>query len=317
MVALPQPMDPTIEMTAPQPGTAEICVIANRKSGTNARDTEAIDRALSVFGPRATLRHWSPGEDLSALVDSAIAGGARTIVSAGGDGTTMAMAQALLASPAALAVLPLGTFNYFARGLGLPEDPEEAAQAILMGNRHQIAVGMVGDQLFLNNASLGVYPAILKERETVYKRWGRRRVMAHWSVIKTFLRFQRPMQMRLIADGRESTCRTPLLFVARSAYQLELFGLAGEEAIKDDCFAVLIARASSRGKLFKIAWRLITRQMQLGRDYDLISARELTVETARPRTLVAFDGEKSRNKSPFTFTMSDAPLTVILPDKPR
>ncbi|QDC11439.1 hypothetical protein FHY55_20365 [Oceanicola sp. D3] len=309
MVALPEPAD--IAQPAIEPG--EICVITNAKSGTNARDSEAIDRALAVFGEAATLRHWSPGDDLTGLVDKALADGAKTIVAAGGDGTAMAMAQSLLGKPAALAVLPLGTFNFFARGLGLPEDPEEAARAILGGHRHDISVGMVGERVFLNNASLGVYPAILKERETVYKRWGRRRIMAHWSVLKTFLRFQRPMKMRLTADGKPHDVRAPLLFVARSAYQLERFGLAGQEAIADDEFAVLIGRATSRAKLFKITWRLITGTMQEGRDYDMLKARDLTVETARPRSLVAFDGEKSTEKSPFHFTMADEPLTIILP----
>ncbi|MCO6384588.1 diacylglycerol kinase family protein [Oceanicola sp. 502str15] len=309
MGANPLPAEST--PTAPAPG--EICVIANAKSGTNARDAEAIDRALQVFGDAAVLQYWEPGEDISETVRKAVDGGARMVVAAGGDGTVMATAQALLGTDTALAVLPLGTFNYFARGLGLPEDPEEAAQAILRGRRHQISVGLAGSRVFLNNASLGVYPAILKERETIYRRWGRRRLMAHWSVIKTFLRFQRPMKMKITADGETRSVRAPLLFVARSLYQLDRFGLSGTDAIRDDKFAVLIGRATSRGKLFKITWRLITGTMQEGRDYDLISARELVVETARPRNLIAFDGEKSREKSPFTFRMADAPLTIILP----
>ncbi|SIO15571.1 diacylglycerol/lipid kinase family protein [Vannielia litorea] len=311
MAALPELAEPPTR--APSPG--EICVIANARSGTNARDAEAIERAFRVFGDAAVLREWTPGEDLRETVQEAIDAGARTVVAAGGDGTAMAAAQALLGTDVALAVLPLGTFNYFARGLGLPEDPEEAARAILAGRRHQISVGMVGEQVFLNNASLGVYPAILKERETVYKRWGRRRLMAHWSVLKTFLRFQRPMKMRITADGVSRNVRAPLLFVARSSYQLDRFGLAGTEAIKDDRFAVLIGRATSRGKLFKITWRLVTGTMQEGRDYDMIAARHLTVETAKPRTLVAFDGEKSRERSPFTVRIADRPLTIIRPDR--
>ena len=170
MVALPQ----SREVNPPDAAAGSICVIANKASGTNARDAEAIDRALEVFGEVAVLRHWSPQEDLAAIVRRAVDAGASTVVAAGGDGTAMAVAQALLGSPAALAVLPLGTFNYFARGLGLPQDPEEAARTILKGQRHRVQVGMVGNQVFLNNASLGVYPAILKERETVYARWGRR-----------------------------------------------------------------------------------------------------------------------------------------------
>lgn len=308
MAALAEPLD-----IRDDDRIGPVTLVANAASGTNARDSEAIERALAVLGPGASLRHWKPGEDLAALVDEVLAAGTRTVVSAGGDGTAMAVAQALLGREAALAVLPLGTFNYFARGLGLPEDPEAAARAILAGRRRAIAVGQVGGQVFLNNASLGVYPAILKERETIYARWGRRRLMAHWSVLKTFLRFQRPMKMRLVLDGEERVVRTPLLFVARSAYQLRLFGLSGAEAIHDDRFAVLLGRADNRAQLFRLAWRLVTRTMREGRDYWLFAARRLTAETTKPRTLVAFDGEKMRDRSPFEFRMAEAPLNVILP----
>ncbi|MBT9384194.1 NAD(+)/NADH kinase [Pseudooceanicola sp. CBS1P-1] len=290
-----------------------VAILANRKSGTNARDAEAIDRAMAVFGDDARLHHWDTEQDLGALADKAIAGGARTIIAAGGDGTAMAVAQAVLGKDVAFGVLPLGTFNYFARGLGLPEEASEAARALLAGTPHEIRIGTVDGQVFLNNASLGIYPRILKEREDVYARWGRRRLMAHWSVIRTFWRFQRPMRMRLTADGAVQDVRTPLLFVARSAYQLEIFGLEGAEAIHDDAFAVLVGRGETRAELFRLAWRLITRRMQPGRDYDLLAAKHLVVETAKPRMLVAFDGEKRPDRSPFTFHMEDRPLRLLLP----
>ncbi|KAA2311530.1 hypothetical protein DL237_05075 [Pseudooceanicola sediminis] len=301
--------------SAQHPGVeGPITIIANRKSGTNARDADAIDRTQAVFGAQSTdLRYWDPEQDLDALVQDAIDDGARLIVAAGGDGTAMAIASAMLGTNCALAVLPLGTFNYFARGLNLPEDPEAAAEAIMNGYTRDISVGMVNDRVFLNNASLGIYPAILKERETVYARWGRRRLMAHWSVVKTFLQFQRPMHLTITADGETCERRTPLLFVARSAFQLERFGLTGGDAIHHDQFALLVGRGTTRSELFTLAWRLITRTMQEGRDYELICARDVTVKTAKRRALVAFDGEKTRDYSPFEFKMSDDTLKIVLP----
>lgn len=293
---------------------ARIAVIANRKSGTNARDRDAIDRAMAVLKPQgARLWFWKPKTDPRVLVDQAIAEGAEIIVAAGGDGTAMAIASAVQGSSAAFSVLPLGTFNYFARGLGLPETPEDAAGAIASGHRHRIAVGTVNGHVFLNNASLGLYPAVLMRREFIYARWGRRRIMAHWSVVASFLRFQRPMRLVLHIDGTSRAVRTPLLFVARSTYQLEMFGLEGRDAIEDDSFAVLVARGETRGDLFRTAWRLVTRKARQGRDYQLLRARTLTVETRRKRTLLAFDGEKCRASSPFVFRMAEEPLDIILP----
>ena len=54
------------------------------------------------------------------------------------------------------------------------------------------------------------------------------------AVLRTLLRFQRPLRMEIRADGAALTLKTPLVFIARSAYQLANFGLAGGQAISDD-----------------------------------------------------------------------------------
>lgn len=292
-----------------------IVLVANRASGTNARDADAIDRARRVLG-ECGLSYWTPRDErMEDLVEREIARGAGILIAAGGDGTAMALANAMLGRDAAMAALPLGTFNFYARGLGLGEDPEAAARGILGGTTRAIRVGTVNGRVFLNNASLGIYPAILRERESIYRRWGRHQAAAHWSVAKTFLRFQRPMHMRLKVDGAERNLHTPLLFIARSAYQLEYFNLAGAEAIHDDRLAVLVGRGDTRAALFTLAGRLAAGLAREGRDYELITARDLKVETRRPRPLVAFDGEKSRERVPFNFTMSDKRLRIVLPGK--
>ncbi|WP_236638321.1 diacylglycerol/lipid kinase family protein [Mangrovicoccus ximenensis] len=314
--------DQTLALEDPMPlAPAEpqrIAVVMNRKSGTNARDREAIDRALEVFGrDRCRLYQWAPKKKkpVGEVVGRALDEGADMVVAAGGDGTAMAVAGAMLGQPAAFAVLPLGTFNYFARGLGLDEEPAVAAQGILDARSHPIRVGQVNGTVFLNNASLGIYPAVLKQRESVYARYGRRRIMAHWSLARTFLKFQRPMQLQIEADGDTFEARTPLLFVSRSAYQLETFGLKGAEAIGEDRFAVLIGRGKTRADLFRTAFRLCTNTAEEGRDYDFLAARSLTVRAAKKRTLLAYDGEKGLAPSPFEFRMSEEPLTIRLPQE--
>lgn len=292
-----------------------ICVVTNPGSGRNSRDAAAIDRAMAAFGPEVTLRRWAQDDDLDAFVQRIVAEGFSTIVAAGGDGTVMGVAHALMGSAANLAVLPLGTFNYFARGLGLPQEPEVAAKAILAGHPKRISVGTVNDQLFLNNASIGIYPTILQAREDIYARWGRSRIMAHWSVARTLVRFQRPMRMVLTADGARQELRTPLVFVARSAYQLERFGLQGAQAISDDKFAVFIAHGGSRWALFKLALRLALRRVQVGRDVEVVYAHDLEVETAKRRPRVAFDGEKRRMLAPLTFRIEEHALSIIVPDE--
>lgn len=294
-------------------GTADICVIANSKSGATARVAEALDRAMTVFGHRAELRTFTG--DPAPVAEQAILDGFSIIVAAGGDGTVAGVAHALAGTPAVMGVLPMGTFNYFARGLNTPEEAAEAANAILEGEPHEIAVGSVNGKVFLNNVALGLYPTILDERETAYQRWGRSRIMAHWSTLRTILRLQRPMHVRIIADGVEQMRRSPMIFVARSAYQLDQFGVVGGEAISDDRFAVYIARQTTRLGLLKLAWRLMRPgKVDLSADLELLTPQTLVIDRPkRRRVRIAYDGEREKMALPLTFRIDHHILSVILP----
>jgi diacylglycerol kinase (ATP) len=63
------------------------------------------------------------------------------IVIGGGDGTISKALPQLLKLKKPVAVLPLGTANDFARTIGLPADPLQAAEVALSGRKHRIDVG--------------------------------------------------------------------------------------------------------------------------------------------------------------------------------
>lgn len=289
-----------------------ICVICNEGSGRNSREDDAIRIAMGVLGARASLRRVK-GHDIEAAAIQAVRDGFGAIVAAGGDGTIMTVAGAVTDSGRHFGVLPLGTFNYFARGLSIPEDPAGAAQVILDGTTRPYSVGEVNGKIFLNNISLGIYPAILRAREDVYARWGRRRIAAHWSAAKTFVRFQRPLFLTVQADGQERKVRTPLLFVARSAYQLESFGLVGSECVAAGQFAVFLAPDDGRIGLFEKAFRLVRRSMKQGRDFDLLCGNEVSIATRSRHLTVACDGEKFRMRTPLRLRMRHDALQVFAP----
>ncbi|NAZ37780.1 diacylglycerol kinase family protein [Rubellimicrobium sp. CFH 75288] len=301
-------------MTETLPLAERLCVICNEGSGRNSREAEAVEAAMAVLGPRAVL--WRVrGAEIARAAHAAVRQGFGGVVAAGGDGTVMAVADAVAGSGRRFGVVPLGTFNFFARGHGIPEDPAEAAALILRGRTRAVAVGEVNGKPFLNNASLGVYPAILRQREGIYRRWGRRRLAAHWASVRTFLRFQRPLYLTILADGEERRVRTPLLFAARSAYQLETFGLAGTDCVEKGRFAIFVAPDAGPAGMVHKAWRLVRRTMREGRDFDLICAAEATILTRSRHLTVACDGEKFRLRTPLRLRVRPAALEVFVPDE--
>jgi len=64
-----------------------------------------------------------------------------------------------------LGIIPLGTFNYFAREHAIPTELDAAIQIIKQGHTKEVAVGLVQDRVFLNNASFGLYTKLIRQRE--------------------------------------------------------------------------------------------------------------------------------------------------------
>jgi diacylglycerol kinase family enzyme len=175
-------------------------------------------------------------------------------------------------------------------------------------------VGTLNGRVFLNNVSIGLYPAILEEREATYARFGRYRILAHIASLKTILRFQRPYRMTLQQDETQHRIRTPMVFIARSAYQLDQFGLEGARAISDDRFVLFLAPQQTRLGFLRLAWKLIRRKVDHGRDVIVSTPRRIAVTVpGRRRISVALDGEKLKMRLPLRIEIAADQLQVILP----
>ena len=295
--------------------SARVCVVMNRGSGKkkHVELREMLNARLAPACGSFALRESRKGSDLPALARKVASEGFDLVIAAGGDGTQSAVAGALVDSDVVMGVLPGGTFNYFARDLGVGETVEEALDTILDARVEAVDLGDVNGLIFLNNVSLGAYPQILKTREGIYKRWGRSRLAAYWSVMVALRRLRRPMQLVARVDGQESRYTSALVFVARSAYQLDSFGLEGAEEIRRGEFAVLIAKAKRPLPLMRSALRMAMGKSAKDDDFDLILTDALTIETPKRRQLVAHDGEKATLESPFKLKVRHDGLRVLLP----
>ncbi|WP_347139863.1 diacylglycerol kinase family protein [Paracoccus sp. SSK6] len=292
-----------------------LCVIGNRGSGKKDGDEQvaAIRDALTGKVAELALRLTERGDQLAYLARQAVDEGFDIVLALGGDGTQAAVAGALTGTDAMMGVLPGGTFNYFARDLGVGETVEDALATLLDARVQAVDVGQIENLVFLNNVSLGAYPHILKTREGIYKRWGRSRLAAYWSVLVAMRRLRHPMRLVARVDGKERHFTTALVFVARSAYQLDSFGLDGADAIRAGNFAVLIAKARRPLPLLRSAFRLAFGLSAKDSDFDLILTDSLTIETGKRQQLIAHDGEKTRMVSPFHLQVRHGALKVLVP----
>jgi len=105
----------------------------------------------------------APGDDLRRLAEQAVAGGADVIGMAGGDGSQALVAGVAAASGVGFVCVPAGTRNHLAMDLGLDRgDVAGALDAFGAAVERRIDLGLVGERVFVNNATVGLYAKIVQ-----------------------------------------------------------------------------------------------------------------------------------------------------------
>jgi diacylglycerol kinase family enzyme len=293
-----------------------IKVIINAAAGADDQEQEHR-RLIDIFEASRhevsiSLAHG--GDELSALAHRSIAENFEIVVAGGGDETINTIASALLGKDAALGILPLGTFNYFARHLNVPLNLEDAVRTIIAGHSVAVNVGEVNGRLFINNSSLGLYPTIIREREKAYDRWGRSKVAAILSGAATMLRPNPFLKIRLNADTKEIACRTPLIFINNNAYQMESYNIGGSECLSAGKLALYVPRPASWPGMLWLAARALCGWLREAKDLRVLCAQEAWIETRRRRIRVAIDGELVRLDTPLHYRMLHGALRVVVPE---
>jgi diacylglycerol kinase family enzyme len=132
-----------------------------RSGGGTASRARVAERAR---GRGIEVIELNPDQDLAAMVDEALAGGADALGVAGGDGSLALVAGAASAHELPFICVPAGTRNHFARDLGLnPDDPAGALDAFTDGIESRIDLAEVNGRLFLNSVSLGLYGEAVRQ----------------------------------------------------------------------------------------------------------------------------------------------------------
>ena len=144
--------------------STRIAVILNAGSGSKSHNIEELESMFRSRQLDATVVSPKTGDDVSSLAASLARSGHEIVVAAGGDGTVSAVASELAGSGMILGILPLGTLNHFAKDVGIPLTLPEAMDILAEGHVVKVDVGDINGRVFINNISLGIYPAFVQAR---------------------------------------------------------------------------------------------------------------------------------------------------------
>jgi len=296
-------------------GARLITVLLNPAAGVKQTDDRCahVGQAFAAVGVKAQVTVLRTPGDAPDAARQAIAAGACAVVAGGGDGTVSSIASVLVGTSTSLGVLPLGTLNHFAKDVGIPQDLAAAVATIVAGHTRNVDVGEVNGRTFLNNASIGMYPDIVIERERLrqlgYQKW-----IALAIASARILHRYRGMALRLAAGDAVERVRTSFLFVGNNEYQVDGLSLGARPRLDGGrLFAYLAPRVRTRElpKLLALALAGRARERQVLESMD---ASELRVDTpGRGRLRIALDGEVTVMGAPLQFRARPGALRVIAP----
>ena len=192
------------------------------KPGASVEETDQLRACvvrLREAGHGVRVRLTFEEGDGEGFAREAAEAGADLVIAAGGDGTINEVVNGL--GPAArrprFAVVPLGTANDFAVGLGIPADIDGAMSIAVDGRATPIDLPIVNDRWFIN-VSTGGFGAEATEQAPPESK----RLLGGWAYVVTGARQfvdLRPVAGVFEADGRRIAETDFLLFAVGNAKQ--------------------------------------------------------------------------------------------------
>lgn len=293
-----------------------LIVLINREGGAaSSAGPNLLDTVSAAFAKAGALVdiHTLPGRELHVAMERAAASHRRVVV-AGGDGTIASAAQVLAGTQVELAVLPLGTLNHFARDLGIPTILDDAANLAVNGSSSPVDLGKVNERLFINNASVGLYPTMVRDRDRIRHRLHLPKWLASVPASWGTLSQMRHHRMRIDMGDGVAPIVTPLLFVGNNRYSLERGAVGCRDSLSDGTLAVYAVSHMTRLSLLWFGVRATLGLADHAQDFEIVGdCQKMSVRSSGSTIEIGLDGEVQQMSLPLTFSIQVGALNVVAP----
>jgi len=207
-----------------------------------------------------------------------------------------------------MALVPLGTGNSFARGLGIPLDMPGAVAAIAGGKVIRVDAGIVNGKYFANFAAIGLSTLVARRTSSLAKR-----VLGPVAYLLTGIGIapqHRAFDCTIDADGEIHRFRCHQVVVANGPF----FGATQihPDARLDDGRLKVFALPGAHRRQIRRMWIALLAGRQASLNDALFLSAERLVVTTRPSHSVDIDGEVV-TRTPATFAVEPAAVRVIAP----
>lgn len=274
------------------------------KVGRHDLETEAARRGITPVVMR-------PGDDLRVLAERAVLAGADVLGVAGGDGSQAPVADIAQRHGVALVCVPAGTRNHFAHDLGVDRaDVVAALDAFGAAIERRVDLAAVGDRVFVNNASLGLYAAVVQSQSYRHAKIG--------TALRMLVRLRGPgtaaFDLRLERPDGVGERGAELVVVSNNAYRFDtLTGLGTRPRLDGHVLGIVTLTLQRHRDVLTLLAATARGTVDRFAGFREWTAPDLVVESDSPLVDVGLDGEAQRLEPPLVFRSLPGALRVRIP----
>jgi YegS/Rv2252/BmrU family lipid kinase len=283
------------------------------------RALDHICSFLEDHGWSVELRLTQKSGDATNLACEAAQSGYDAAIVAGGDGTVNEVVNGLVGSETAMAVLPVGTGNVWAKQLHIPTHTlthplrlQETAAGLVEGTIRAIDVGQVNDRYFLCWAGIGLDAKVTTQMEPRQRHIKRLGALPYAIAAVLVARDFKGVRTRVYLDGRMVRGHTLLILVSNiQQYYGGLFEIAPAAKIDDGLLDVFVFKGL--GFQYAVRHLLKVLSQRYLQDPQVVhrQARHVEVHTEYPLPIQA-DGDVVGD-TPVVLKVAPRALRILAP----
>ena len=272
---------------------SRVALLVNPSAGRGAGRRLAPDvrERLLRAGAECEVKLTNGPGEMRALVAAALRDGAGCVAVAGGDGSVNEAVNGYVGvarENQALAVIPLGTGNDFAKMLGVGNDWRHACDRIASGQRRRVDAGRCNGHVFANGIGAGFDAQVALEANGI--RWLRGNAVYGLALVRTLLLRYATPNARIVHDGGVIEGRITMLAAANGTTYGGAFRIAPDADIADGMLDLMVADRLSRAGIIGFIPHVLRGSHAGRKGVTMVRTRRLVVETDEPLVVHA-EGE--------------------------
>jgi len=292
--------------------------VLNRDGGTlRTIDLDAfadrIKETLGAAGHDVSVKIVGGGEIVTALDKAAKQRGVDVVMAGGGDGTISAAAARLMGGKKALAVLPAGTMNLFARSLGIPLVLDDAVAAFATADVRPVDMALANGRPFVHQFSIGMHAKMVRLREKMD--FGSRLGKMRASAKATYYTLKNPPSINAMLRIGEADMKVKTTGIGVTN---NLFGeghLPYADHPDGGVLGIYVTAASERNELVRFFFNMARGRWHTNPHVDIYQATTMRISlpSRATRMKCVIDGELVKLERETSIEIKPKSLRVLTP----